>query len=146
MPRDLVTFSPLRARPNTVWNRRLPEITPRAVLPIVPLGGSSSLQDADDLTRAETFPGAACLTRFVVRQAPIQISRDLLGTTQSGSPPGLVDAHTPTRRVAVSPFRSYLIIPRPVVSINVTSSRSSGDCGRLRPISVIACLVFSFAR
>ena len=40
-----------------------------------------------NLSRVETFPGAACLTKFAVRHAPRQISRGLLGAVQSGSPP-----------------------------------------------------------
>jgi hypothetical protein len=49
-------------------------------------------------------------------------------------------------REILSSLSSYLIIPRSLVSINVTSSFSSGDSGRLRPISASACLVFSLAR
>jgi hypothetical protein len=42
MPKDLAIFFPLRGRPNKGLNRRLPGITARDVLPIVPLGGCSS--------------------------------------------------------------------------------------------------------
>src|SRR6201987_4613670 len=43
---------------------------------------------ATDPTRLETFPGAACLTLYLAFLALRGISRDLLGTFQSGSPPG----------------------------------------------------------
>jgi hypothetical protein len=47
VPKDLVLFSALRGRPNTVLNRRLPEITARRVLPIVQFEDSSSARPAD---------------------------------------------------------------------------------------------------
>jgi hypothetical protein len=42
-PKDLVTFFPERGRPNRVLNRRLPEITARDVLSILPFGDYSSV-------------------------------------------------------------------------------------------------------
>jgi hypothetical protein len=48
VPKDLVIFSPLRRRPNTVLNRRLPETTARAVLFIVPFGDCSSARRVND--------------------------------------------------------------------------------------------------
>jgi len=70
-----------------VLNRRLPRITARALLPIVPFGDYSTSR-ADELSRVETFPGAACLTKFPVMHAPRLISSRLLDTVKSGSPPG----------------------------------------------------------
>src|SRR4029077_4435474 len=52
----------------------------------------------------------------------------------------------PPRQGYLSPFTNHLIVPRSLVSIKVTRSPSSGASGKLRPISVNACLVFSFAR
>jgi hypothetical protein len=43
VPKDFVIFFPVRGRPNIVLNRRLPGITARDVLPIAPLGNSSSV-------------------------------------------------------------------------------------------------------
>jgi hypothetical protein len=40
------------------------------------------------LTRVETFPGAACSTRFAVMQRAKTNIVGPLGTIQSGSPPG----------------------------------------------------------
>jgi hypothetical protein len=86
VPKDLAIFSPLRGRPNTVLNGRLPKTTARAVLSILVFGGRSSAQRANNLPRVETFPGAACSTKFAIRHAPRQISRVLLATIQSGLP------------------------------------------------------------
>jgi hypothetical protein len=46
-PKDLVIFSAFRGRPNTVLNRRLPEITARRVLSIVPLEDRSPARCAN---------------------------------------------------------------------------------------------------
>ena len=45
-------FFPELRRPNAVLNRRLPRITARAVLPMVPLGDLLSVYTAGELTRA----------------------------------------------------------------------------------------------
>jgi hypothetical protein len=70
--KDLVIFFPEPGRPNVVLNRRLPGTTARNILPIVALGDKLP-NGATGLTRVETFPGAACLTRFAVMHAPRQI-------------------------------------------------------------------------
>jgi hypothetical protein len=57
-----------------VLNRRLPGITARDVLSIVPSGDHSSVSCPTYLIRVETFPGAACLKRFAVSHASKQIS------------------------------------------------------------------------
>jgi hypothetical protein len=75
-----------------VLNRRLPRITARALLPIVPFGDYSASR-TDELSRVETFPGAACLTRFPVMHAPRLVSSRLFGSVKSGSPAG--GGHTP---------------------------------------------------
>jgi hypothetical protein len=65
--KDPAIFFPERGRPNAVLNKRLPGITARDVLSI----GSEILHPLNgptDLTCVETFPGAACLTRFAVMQ------------------------------------------------------------------------------
>jgi hypothetical protein len=59
-------------------NRRLPEITARHVLPSVLFGIRSSAVVPTDLTRVETFPGAACLKRFPVMDASKQRYRGRL--------------------------------------------------------------------
>jgi hypothetical protein len=70
MPKGAVIFFPERERLNMVLNRRLPELP----LAMFCLSFASEVIDprnrpADaDLTRVETFPGAACLTRLAVMQ------------------------------------------------------------------------------
>ena len=86
--KDLVIFFLARGRPNTVLNRRLPGITARDVLSRVAFGFFLSLNLPINLSRLETFPGAACLKQFAAIYAPRQISRSLSVTIQSGSPPG----------------------------------------------------------
>src|ERR1700745_3262089 len=54
VPKDLVIFSLLRGRPNTVLNRRLPETTARAVLFIAPFEDCSTRDVSTNLTRVET--------------------------------------------------------------------------------------------
>jgi hypothetical protein len=78
VPKDLVIFSPLRGRPNTVLNRRLPETTARAVLFIIPFEDCSTRDVSTNLTRCKTFPGAACLKRFPVIHTSRKISRGCL--------------------------------------------------------------------
>jgi hypothetical protein len=75
-----------------VLNKRLPGITARDVLPIVRSGDYSSAYGPTDLTRVETFPGAACLTSFAVMQRAETNIVGSLGAIQSGSPPGR-DSH-----------------------------------------------------
>ena len=77
-PKDLVIFYPLRGTPNRVLNRRLPGITARNVLSIVRSEIVHPGVVPTNLTRVETFPGAACLGRFPVMHASRQISRGLL--------------------------------------------------------------------
>jgi hypothetical protein len=81
---DLAIFSSWRGRPNTVLSRRLPEITARDGLPIVPSVPVHPRAVPANLTRVETFPGAACLRRFPVVHALRQI-RGSSGTFQSGT-------------------------------------------------------------
>jgi hypothetical protein len=64
VPNDLAIFSPLRGRPNPVLNRRLPEITARAVSSIAPLKIAHPRDEPIDLRRVETFAGAACFRRI----------------------------------------------------------------------------------
>jgi hypothetical protein len=78
VPKDLVIFSPLPGRPHTVLNRRLPEITARDVLSSVRWEIVHLRDLPTNLTRVETFPGAACFGRFPVMHAPMQISRGRL--------------------------------------------------------------------
>ena len=49
-----------------VLNGRLLKTTARAVLSILVFGGRSSAQRANNLPRVETFPGAACSTKFAL--------------------------------------------------------------------------------
>jgi hypothetical protein len=72
-----------------VLNRRLPGITARDVLSIVPFGIIHPGDMPINLSRVGSFPGAACLKKFAVMHAPRQISLGLLGTIQSGSPPAV---------------------------------------------------------
>jgi hypothetical protein len=60
VPKNLVIFSPWRGKPNTVLNRRLPEITARPVLSIAPFEAVHPCDGPTNLARVETFPGAAC--------------------------------------------------------------------------------------
>jgi hypothetical protein len=76
-----------RGRPNTVLNGRLPGITARDVLPVVPLGDYSSLDGPTNIISFETFVGAACSTRFAAIQRAERNIAGLLSATQSGSPP-----------------------------------------------------------
>jgi hypothetical protein len=72
VPKDLVKFSALRGRSETVLNRRLPEL-PHALF--CPSFRSKIVKPHDGpkkLTRVETFPGAARLTRFPVMRASTQ--------------------------------------------------------------------------
>jgi hypothetical protein len=57
-------------------NRRLPRITARDVR-LEFSGDDGSAHRPTNLTRFETFPGAARLKRFTVIHAPRQISRGL---------------------------------------------------------------------
>jgi hypothetical protein len=70
-----------------VLNRRLPGITARGILPIVRWEIVNLPNGPTDLTRVETFPGAARLKRFAVMHAPRQICWGLLRAIQSDSPP-----------------------------------------------------------
>jgi hypothetical protein len=96
-----------------VLNRRLPGITARAVLPIVALGNliHHPLNVWTNATRVETFSGAARLKRFAVLHAPRQISRGLLGTIQSGSPPDAPDLPVPALRtpLATEPSQHHAV-------------------------------------
>src|SRR5579864_1627514 len=93
VPKDIVIFSALRGRPNTVLNRRLPQ-RPHAML--CPWFRPEIVYPHDiskHLTRVETFPGAACLTRLpVYARAKTNVAGPSV-TFQSGSPPGLRRAH-----------------------------------------------------
>jgi hypothetical protein len=69
-------------------NRQLPEITARPVSSIAPFEDRSPRDEPIDLTRVETFPGAACLRR--VSGHP-RVEANIAGWPimfQSGSPPG----------------------------------------------------------
>jgi hypothetical protein len=83
-------------------SRRLPEITARDGLPVVPLVLVHPRAVPANLTRVETFPGAACLRRFPVVHALRQI-RGSSGTFQSGSPPGVDTINSPLGSENLSP-------------------------------------------
>jgi hypothetical protein len=70
-----------------VLNKRLPRIAAGEVLPNVLPRDLLALSQTKAESHLETFAGAACLTRFPVRQAPQKRERGLSGTCQSGSPP-----------------------------------------------------------
>jgi hypothetical protein len=57
-----------KERRNTVLNRRLPRITARDVCPSFRREIIYPLEVPTDLTRVETFSGAACLARLPVMQ------------------------------------------------------------------------------
>ena len=51
-------------------NKRLPRITARDILSNDAFSEIDPLAGLKNLARVETFPGAACLTRFPVMHAP----------------------------------------------------------------------------
>jgi hypothetical protein len=87
--KDLVKFSPLRGRPNTVLNRRLPEISARPVLSSVPFEDCSFARCADKPNTRGNVPGSR-LFKEISGHARVKanIVRSSI-TCQSGSPPGL---------------------------------------------------------
>ena len=70
-----------------VLNRRSRELPHAMFCPSFRSDMNHPLNGPTNLSRFEKFPGAACLTKFAAVHAPSQMSRDLSGTIQSGSPP-----------------------------------------------------------
>jgi hypothetical protein len=68
--KDFAIFCPARGRLNMVLNRRLPRITARDVLSIVLFEIIHPRDGPINLSRVETFPGAACLTGFAAIHPP----------------------------------------------------------------------------
>jgi len=68
--KDLVIFFSVRGRPKMALNKRLPRITARDILSNDAFSEIDPLAGLKNLARVETFPGAACLTRFPVMHAP----------------------------------------------------------------------------
>ena len=78
-------------------------------------------------TSVETFPGAACVGRFAVIYAPRQISRDVFGATQSGSPPVIarLDCTEALPSIRCNPDDSIGLFFRPFLNIQKASSVES---------------------
>ena len=79
-------------------------------------------------TRVETFPGAACLKRFVVLHTPRRISLGLLSPIQSGSPPVLLH-FAATRAAAPS-------IATPLTLFTIRVALGLFNNGRARAASI----------
>jgi hypothetical protein len=95
-------FFLMRGRSNRVLNRRLPGITAREVFSHRAVRGFLDPFDAPlDLSRVETFPGAACSRRFAVIRAPRQISRGLQARSKA-APLQALGTNTPFQHA--SPF------------------------------------------
>jgi len=73
-----------------VLKRRLPRITARDLLPIVPFGAHFPSRP-DNLASVETFAGAACLTNFPAMRTRRDKYCEVFQSARSGSPPG--DGH-----------------------------------------------------
>jgi hypothetical protein len=84
--KDLVPFSPLRGRPNTVLNRRLPETAARYVLPIVPFDDCSAARCCNKPNPRRNVPGSGLFKEI---SGHARVKANIAGsfvTCQSGLP------------------------------------------------------------
>jgi hypothetical protein len=110
-------FFVVRGRPNAVLNRRLPEATARNVLPSVScMEISYSFNGSTCGPRVETFPGAACLTRFAV----IDAARQKLSVSRA--------------RSKAAPLQGASIWYSPFAWVRLIGRRGGREFGSLRRI------------
>ena len=126
-PRDLAIFIPARGRSNigvkqaAPGNYRTRCFADRSLPRLTPHNGATTYHALG------RFPGAACLKKFAVVHAQKEISRGLLSTTQSGSPPSASQTHPASPYPSLSSLNAA---PR-YLSVSLGSIDSSDSDSRV---------------